>query len=287
MGVLRQRMTEDLKLKGFARSTQESYLYYAQRFANHYAGRSPLRLGEREVRRFLLELVETDVIGPSTQAVCLAALKFLYKVTLRRPEVVAHIPSPRRPVPQPQVLSGSEVEKLLGCIRPLRSRTLCTLLYATGLRIREACGLKPEDIDSQRGLLFVRQGKGRRDRHVTLGERLVVVLRDYWRVTRPSGPYLFPGKVEGTHLSPDAVQRAMRRAAKAAGIRKRVSPRVLRHCFATHLLEMGVDLRIIQVLLGHTDIATTLRYVHVARERLATIKSPFDVLGTPEGKPLG
>jgi site-specific recombinase XerD len=199
---------------------------------------------------------------------------------------VAHIPYPKRGITLPQVLSGSEVLKLLGCITPIRHRTLCTLLYATGLRISEACNLLPADIDAARGLLRVRQGKGRKDREVPVGEKLLGVLREYWRIARPAGPYLFPGEVASKPISRVAVHSAVRKAAQAAHIRKRVSPHTLRHCFATHLLEMGADLRIIQVLLGHARVETTMRYLHVARERLAAIKSPFDVLGTPEGEVL-
>jgi site-specific recombinase XerD len=285
MGLLRERMAEDLKLRGFAPITQTSYLRYAQRFADHY-GRSPLRLGERDVRDFLLHLVKKERVAPSTHVVCLASLKFLYAVTLNRPEVVERIPYPKKPLVLPDVLSGTQVQELLGCVTSIRHRTICTLIYATGLRITEACNLLPADIDAGRGLLRVRQGKGGKDRDVPVGEKLLGVLREYWRIVRPAGPYLFPGGVAGKPISRVAVHSAVRKAAQAAHIRKRVSPHTLRHCFATHLLEMGVDLRIIQVLLGHARIETTMRYLHVARERLAAIKSPFDVLGTPEGEVL-
>jgi site-specific recombinase XerD len=184
------------------------------------------------------------------------------------------------------VLSGSEVRKLLDCVATIHARAVCTLLYATGLRVTEACNLLPSDIDSGRGLLRVRQGKGRKDREVPAGETLLEVLREYWRVVRPAGPYLFPGEVAGKPITRETIHYALRKAAKAAKITKHVSPHTLRHCFATHLLEMGTDLRIIQVLLGHARIETTMRYLHVARERLATVKSPLDVLGTPAGEIL-
>lgn len=285
MGVLRNRMADDLKLRGLAPITQTSYLRYAQRFTDHY-GRSPLKLGEREVRDFLLYMVREQRVSPSTHVVCVASLKFLYGVTLKRPQVVARIPYPKRAFPLPVVLSGSEVHSLLERIGSILHRTICTLMYATGLRVTEACNLLPSDIDSVRGLLRVRQGKGRKDREVPVGEKLLGVLREYWRIARPAAPYLFPGEVHGKPISRVAVHSAMRKAARAARIRKPVSPHTLRHCYATHLLEMGVDLRVIQVLLGHTRVETTMRYLHVARERLATIKSPFDVLGTSEGEVL-
>ena len=285
MGLLRDRMAEDLKLRGFSPITQKSYLRYAQRFVDHY-GRSPLRLGEREVRDFLLHLVREERVAPSTQIVCVASLKFLYDVTLKRPQVVESIPYPKKPLVLPVVLSGSEVRRLLDCIAAVQHRTICVVMYATGLRVTEACNLQPSDIDAGRGLLRVRQGKGRKDRDVPVGEKLLAVLREYWRVVRPAGPYLFPGEVADRPVTRETIHYALRKAARAAKISKRVSPHTLRHCFATHLLEMGTDLRIIQVLLGHARIETTMLYLHVARERLATIKSPLDVLGTPEGEIL-
>lgn len=287
MGLLRDRMIEDMRLRNLSPITQACYLRYTQRFADHYPGLSPLKLGEREVRDFLLHLVRDQGLSASTHGVCLASLRFLYKVTLRRPEVVAQLPAPRRSgLVLPQVLSGSEVQKLLGCITPIRPRTICTLIYATGLRITEARQLLVSDVDSQRGVLHVRQGKGQRDRDLPLGDKLLGVLREYWRIVRPSGPYLFPGDVPGTCFTRTAVRDALWRAARAAGIRRRVYAHMLRHSFATHLLEMGVDVRTIQVLLGHAKISSTLRYLHVARERLAAVKTPFDVLGTPEGAVL-
>jgi integrase/recombinase XerD len=287
MGMLRDRMAQDLQLKRFALITQTSYLRYAQRFVDHYRGRSPLKLGEREVREFLSYLVHHDRVSSSTQGVCVASLKFLYGVTLRRPEVTARIPYPKKPgLVLPTVLTGSEVQKVLGGIHSLRLRTMCTLIYAIGLRVSEAQHLPISAIESKRQVIRIREAKGRRDRDLPISDKLLAVLRDYWRVTRPSGTYLFPGDVPGRPMSRASIALAMRSAARAAQIRKRVTPHTLRHSFATHLLEMGVDLRIIQVMLGHASIKSTLRYLHVAPERLARIKSPFDVLGTPEGDVL-
>jgi site-specific recombinase XerD len=280
-------MAQDLQLKRFAPITQSTYLRFAQRFVDHYRGRSPLKLGEDEVRDFLSHLVQHDRVSSSTQAVCVASLKFLYRVTLRRPEVTARISYPRKPgLVLPTVLTGSEVQKLLDGMGPIRIRTMCTLIYAIGLRVSEAQYLPTSAIESKRQVIRIREAKGRRDRDLPVSDKLLAVLRDYWRITRPRGTYLFPGNVPGQPLSRAAIALAMRNAAKAAHIRKRVTPHTLRHSFATHLLEMGVDLRIIQVMLGHARITSTLRYLHVAPERLARIKSPFDVLGTPEGEVL-
>lgn len=283
MGLLRERMAEDLKLRGLAPITVASYLRYAQRFAEHYAPRSPLRLGEREVKDFLMHMIEGKRVSPSTHVVCLAGIKFLYRVTLRKPEVVAGIPYPRRPAPIPDVLSGTEVQRLLGCISSIRPRMVCTTMYATGLRIAEACRLRPGDIDAQRRLIHVRRGKGGRDRQVPTGEKLVGLLREYWRLARLDGEYVFPGDVAGKPITPKSVWLALHNAARAARIRKRVSPHTLRHSYATHQLERGVNLRTLQVVLGHARIETTLRYLRVLPEHVAGLKSPLDVLGTPEG----
>lgn len=286
MGMLRERMAEDLKLRGLAPITVASYLRYAQRFAEHYAPRSPLRLGEREVRKFLLHMVEEKGVSPSTHVVCLAGIKFLYEVTLRRPEVVKRIPYPKRPVSIPDVLSGSEVQRLLGCITSIRMRLICTTMYATGLRVAEACHLRPGDIDAQRRLIHVRLGKGGRDRQVPMGEKLVGLLREYWRIARPEGEYLFPGDAPGRPISAKSVWLALQTATRAARIRKRVHPHTLRHCYATHQLERGVNLRTLQAVLGHASLETTLRYLRVLPEHVAGLKSPLDVLGTPEGELL-
>lgn len=285
MGLLRQRMSEDLKLRGLAPITSAAYLRYAQRFVDHY-GKSPLELGEREVRDFLLHMVRDEGVSASTHVVCLAGIKFLYGVTLKRPLVVSGIPYPKRSHPLPEVLSGSEVGRLLGCLTSIRVRMVATVMYATGLRVTEACHLGPGDIDAQRGFIHVREGKGRRDRQVPMGEKLVGLLREYWRIRRPEGEYLFPGNVVGKPISREAIALALLQAAKAAHIKKRVTPHTLRHCYATHQLERGVNLRSIQAVLGHAQLETTLRYTRVVPEHLTSVKSPFDVLGTPEGAVL-
>lgn len=286
MGLLRERMAGDLKLRGLAPITVASYLRYAQRFAEHYAPRSPVRLGEREVKDFLLHMIEEKGVSPSTHVVCLAGIKFLYQVTLGRPEVVKGIPYPKRPVPIPDVLSGSEVQRLLGCITSIRMRLVATTMYATGLRVAEACRLRPADIDARRRLIHVHLGKGGRDRQVPMGEKLVGLLREYWRITRPQGEYLFPGDTLGRPISEKSVWLALQGAARAARIRKHVSPHTLRHSYATHQLERGVNLRTLQAVLGHARLETTLRYLRVLPEHVGGLKSPLDVLGTPEGELL-
>ncbi len=286
MGMLREKMRDDLRLKGYCETTRRCYLGSAQRFAEHY-GRSPATMGEQEVREFLLHLVKRKGLGPAGQVMHVAALKFLYRVTLRRPEEVEKIPFPRVPKRLPDILTGSEVERLLGCITSIKYRAVCSLTYAAGLRISEACSLRPADIDSGRGLIHVREGKGRKAREVTLSERLLQQLREYWRITKPQGEWLFPSaRSPQKHVPGRTVLRALHRAAKAARLKRKVTLHLLRHTFATHLLESGVDLRTIQLLLGHSSFQSTERYAQVQAEHLRRVTSPFDLLDKPEGRIL-
>jgi len=285
MGRLRDRMADDLKLAGYAVTTIRLYLHYATKFAEHF-GRSPASMGESEVRTYLLHLLEVRKFAHSTYRQCYAALKFLYTVTLRRPFEVEAIPRPRGTATVlPDILSGSEVQALLRSIRELKYRTVAMLTYAAGLRISEACRLRVADIDSKRMLIHVHQGKRAKDRYVMLSERLLTALRVWWQVDRPRD-YLFPGTSEDGHLRPDSVRDALHHAAKRAGITKRVTPHVLRHSFATHLLETGTDLRIIQALLGHQTLYMTARYSHVSTRHIQSVRSPLDLLGTPQGRIL-
>jgi len=279
-------MIEDLRLRGCAPSTCRSYLGYVRAFAAYHR-RSPEQLGEPEIREFLLDS-ERKKASASTRIVCACALKFLYRVTLDRPELAERIPRPRRVAQRlPDVLTGTEVERILGSIESLKHRAIVMTAYGAGLRVSEVCALRVEDIDSQRMVIHVRQGKGKRDRFVMLPERVLHALREYWRKERPKRPFLFPGDLPGRCISISAVQKGLTRAAKKAGLTKRVSPHVLRHSFATHLLELGTDLRVIQTLLGHGSISTTLRYTRVSGVHLRKTPSPLDVLGTPKQKPIG
>ena len=179
------------------------------------------------------------------------------------------------------------MERLLGCVTSIKYRAVCSLTYAAGLRISEACSLRPADIDSGRGLIHVREGKGRKDREVTLSERLLQQLREYWRITRPQSEWLFPSaRSPQKHVPGRTVLKALQRAAKAARLKKKVTLHLLRHTFATHLLESGVDLRTIQLLLGHSSFHSTERYTRVQAEHLRRVTSPFDLLDKPEGRIL-
>jgi len=285
MGQLRDQMAADLKLKGYAETTQKEYLLRAKHFARHFM-RSPGQMGTGEVRDFLLHQLEVRQVSAATHHMYVAALKFLYGTTLKRPEVMADIPWPKRPTTLPEILSGQEFEQLFAAIRSIKLLAILMTTYAGGLRVCETCELEPRDIDSDRMLLHVRQGKGKKDRYVMLCERLLVVLRTYYKVVRPSGPKLFPGKVAGRAITSDGVRYGLRKAVAAAGIKKRVTVHSLRHGFATHLLESGTDIRVIQALLGHSSIQTTSRYTKVSTQHIHRTQSPLELLGTDKGRRL-
>jgi site-specific recombinase XerD len=284
--MLRERMLDDLRLKGYREITQSCYLRCVQRFADYHR-RSPAVMGEREIRDFLLHLVEEKGLAPATHCMHVAALKFFYRVTLRRPQEVETIPYPRVPKRLPDILTGTEVERLLSCVTSIKYRAICSVAYAAGLRISEVCALRAADIDSGRGLIHVREGKGGKAREVMLSERLLGLLREYWRIVRPPDEWLFPSNGSAhRHVHDRTVRTALYQAARAARLKKRVTPHLLRHTFATHLLETGVDMRTIQLLLGHSSFKSTQRYARVQAEYLRRVKSPLDLLGKPEGEVL-
>lgn len=286
MSVLRERMEADLKLRNFRPSTQVAYVNCVRRLARYFKS-SPAGLEEDDVRKFLLHLREEEGLSPSTLKVYVAALKFFYTVTVYRPEVVRPFCVPKVPSKVPVVLSGSEVEALFGAIHSLKYRGILMATYGAGLRVSEACGLQVSDIDSKRMMLRVSDGKGGKQRYVMLSQRLLQILREYWRAERPEGLYLFPGQLPDKPVSPASVRAVLKQAVKDCGIEKPVTPHVLRHSFASHLLETGTDIRTIQVLLGHSSIRTTQGYTHVSARHIARTTSPLDVLGTKEGEVLG
>lgn len=278
------QMEAEMKLRNFSERTQREYLRVVRVFSAHF-GKPPEQLGTEQVREYLLDVRNRR--APSTLKVYRAALRFFYESALGRPEVVAPIGSPKVPRKLPQVLSGTEVEALLAAIRSLKYRTLVMTTYAAGLRVSEACQLEPRDIDSSRMLLHVRHGKGGRNRFLMLSQRLLESLRAYWRAERPRGRFLFPSSHADRAISPNSVRWVIKKALREAGLRKPVTPHILRHSFATHLLETGTDIRTIQVLLGHRTIRTTQIYTQVSQSVVARTKSPLDVLSTKEGRVLG
>lgn len=283
MTRLRDRMKQDLELGGYARGTTQQYLAAAAHFAAYFK-RPPERLGQPEVRRYVEHLVEKRKLGASALKIHLAGIRFLYARTLGRPAVVAWMSWPRQPAKLPVVLSRGEVEALLAAMSNPMFRAVAMVMYGAGLRISEACALEVTDIDAGREVIHVRLGKGKRERYVMLGKVLLLALRTYWAATRPPLPYLFPGDDPRIPVTPDRVRRALRSAVEACALRKRVTPHVLRHSFATHLLEAGTDVRVIQALLGHASIRTTMRYTQVSRAHLAKTKSPLDLPAAPARK---
>ena len=283
MSPLRQRMTEDLRVRNYALKTQQIYLDHAARFAQHF-GRSPDLLGAEEIRSYQLHLIEKGVSWSQfNQAIC--ALRFLYRVTLKRTWALEQIPFPKQQKRLPVVLSTEEVTRFLQAVPNRKHRLVLRTIYATGLRVSEVTHLRVHDVDSARMLIRVHQGKGRKDRQVMLSPVLLEELRRYWRFARPRH-WLFPGEEPTQPLSISAVQRVCQKARQAAGLSKAASPHTLRHSFATHLLESGADLRLIQTLLGHGSVQTTERYTHVAVHRIAATASPLDRLPREEDRVL-
>jgi len=277
MGKLHDRMQEDLLLKAYSPHTQRAYLGCARHFARHYL-RSPEEMGEQEIRDFLLHLARDRKASPATLSMYVNALKFLYNVTLKRPEAVQGLAYPKRAKTLPVILSPAEVLRILAAIRSLKHKAIVATAYAAGLRISEVCALRVSDIDSQRRRIHVRAGKGKKDRYVMLGESLLDLLRQYYRKARPQGAYLFPGYKPQRPICTNAVRQVLRQVIREIGLTKRVTMHTLRHCFATHLLEAGTDTRILQVLLGHSSIRTTLRYTHITDRLVQNLVSPLDMI---------
>jgi site-specific recombinase XerD len=278
MTPLRQRFLHDLQLRNYSPRTVETYLQHVARFARHF-NRSPEHLGAEEIRSYQLYLLHERHASWSVfnQAVC--ALRFLYRTTLRAAFGVDMIPYGKKPRALPAVLSRAEVAQLLALVRQPLERLILQTTYACGLRASEVLNLRVADIDSGRMLLWVRHGKGGKDRGVPLSPALLEALRAHWRQRRPA-TWLFPGQTPSGRRSLEALQRVCRRAVRAAGFTKKVSLHTLRHSYATHLLEAGVDLVTIQRLLGHRDLQTTARYTHVTAPRLAGLPGLLE--GLPE-----
>jgi integrase/recombinase XerD len=279
MTPLRQRMLEDMQLRNLTPETQRNYVHHVAAFAKFFQ-QSPELLDLEAVREYQLYLLQQRHLSPETVNQYISSVKFLYQVTLEMPWTNEYFPRIRRPHKLPVVLSQEEVLAFFDHIPSLKYRAALMTAYGAGLRVSEVVALKIGDLDSQRMLLRVQQGKGQKDRYAMLSPRLWDVLRRYWRAVRPK-EYLFPAWRLGHHLSPESLQLACREAAAQAGIRKRVTVHTLRHSFATHLLENGTDTRIIQVLLGHSRIDTTARYAAVSPQVVAATVSPLDKLGQP------
>jgi len=273
---LRRRMVEDMTLRNFDPRTQQAYIR-SVRTCCRYCDRAAGELTFEDVRRYQLHLTQSGLAPASINGV-MVALRFFFRVTLKRPEAVDYIPIVRQPQRLPVVLTPDEVARLLQAAPGLKWRTALSVAYGAGLRAAEVVGLKVGDIDSQRMRIRVEQGKGRRDRDALLSPHLLAALRNWWKVARPP-VWLFPNRLTAFNaVTPRSLNRAFHVAVRTAGIRKPVCLHTLRHCFATHLLEQNVDVRVIQVLLGHKKLETTSVYTHVAAKTLDGIDSPLDLL---------
>lgn len=280
MTPLRQRMTEDMQVRNLALNTQTSYVQQVSLFARYF-NKSPEQLGSEDIRAYQVYLTNERKLAPGSVLIAVAALRFLYKVSLKKDWPFADvIPAPKKPQALPVVLSPEEVLQFLGCVRGIKHRAILSTCYAAGLRISEAVCLLPTDIDSQRMVVRVQQGKGQKDRYVMLSPKLLEILRSWWRVEKPK-QWLFPGDIPGRHISRDAVGQACEKAHHLSGIRKPITPHSLRHAFAVHLLESGTDVRTIQLLLGHRSLATTARYLRIATNKVCSTSSPLDLLPRP------
>jgi len=276
MTPLRLRMVEDMRVRNLSPNTQRAYVEHVARFARYF-GKSPERLGPEDVRTYQVYLTRQKQASSSSlvQAVC--ALRFLYRLTLGKEWTIRYIPTPKKEKKLPVVPSQDEVSRLFENLPNLKHRAILMTAYATGFLVSEVVSLRVADIDSRRMMIRVEQGKGRKDRYVMLSPNLLELLRAYWKVARPSD-YLFPGQKPGRHITQKRVLQVCVKAGVLAGLSKRVTVRALRHAFATHLLEAGANIRIIQLLLGHRSLQTTARYTHVASSTVCSTASPLDLL---------
>jgi len=278
---LRRRLIEDMAIRRLDPKTQQQYIRHVKKFAD-FVGRSAEKATPEDVRRYQVWLASIGTTVGTVNAGA-SALRFFFKVTLKRPDLAEEIVSTREPRRLPVVLSPEEVGRLLASTTNIKHRAILSLAYATGLRSSEVVSLKLTDIDRDRMVIRVEQGKGKKDRYVILSPSLLEILREWWRAARKKGwmapgqPWLFPG-YRGRHMSARQLHRLVRLAATRAGITKRVGVHTLRHCFATHLLEQKTDIRVIQVLLGHKKLDTTALYTRVAISTIGQVTSPLDFL---------
>jgi integrase/recombinase XerD len=279
MTTLRKRMLEELQRRNFSSETIRAYVFAVKDFAAYF-GKRPDQLDQEYLRQYQLHLLNDRKLAVETISGRIAALRFFFVKVLHRPYREIDLVYPKRPERLPVILSEEEVARLIESASTSYHRVILMTLYGTGLRREELCRLKVTDVDSQRMVIHVRQGKGNKDRDVTLSPRLLEVLRAYWKWRKPQ-TYLFPSPYRSRTERPidsKTVWHAVRKAAQRAGIQKKVSPHLLRHSWATHLLERGTDLKTIQMLLGHFDLEATTIYLHLSQRHLQAVNNPIDAL---------
>jgi len=276
MGILRDRMIEEMKLRNFSPATQKSYLYAVTRLAKYYR-RPPDQLDKEQIRAYLVHLTVEKKLSPNTMTGQISGLRFFYNETLGWDETKLFIPPRKKSSPLPEVFSPSEVLRVIDGARGLKQRVLLMTAYSAGLRVGELVSLKITDIDAARMTIRVKQGKGGKDRYAILSHNLLTELRTYWKRYRPS-IWLFPNRAKNGPLSRNEAWHIFNQAKKRAGFKKGRGIHTLRACFATHLLEAGVDLRSIQFLLGHSSILSTQRYLRLQPQNRGSTVSPLDLL---------
>jgi site-specific recombinase XerD len=273
-------MIKEMTIRGFSPRTQEAYLSAVAGLAKHYR-QSPDKITKGMIREYLLYLIQERKLAWDSCNVAVSGIRFFYTHTLGRKSVSLSIPPRKKVRKLPEILSAEELESLFAALSNQKHRTLLMTTYSAGLRLSEVVHLRITDIDSKRMMIRVQQGKGRRDRYTILSKRLLTELRAYWRMYRPP-VWLFYGAKKNQPLSERSAQAVYYRAKNKAGITKGKGIHTLRHCFATHLLEAGVNLRTIQMLMGHTSILTTMTYLQVTRKQISSTQSPLDLLEIPE-----
>ncbi len=276
MGVLRTRMLEEMRLRNFAPTTQKAYLYAVTKLAQYYR-RPPDQLDKEEIRSYLLYLITERKLSPDTMTMLNSGLRFFYNETLGWDETKLFIPPRRKSSSLPEVFSPDEVVRIIEATRGVKQRVLLMTAYSVGVRVSELVNLKPANISSERMMIRVEQGKGQKDRYTILSNNLLVELRWYWKRYRPR-VWLFPNRTKNGPLSKNQAWRIYDQAKKRAGLKGGRGINTLRACFATHLLEAGVDMRTIQLLMGHSSILSTQRYLRLRQQTLGSTVSPLDLL---------
>lgn len=280
MSPLREKMIKEMKIRRFAENTQRAYITAVAQLANFYQ-KSPALLNHEQVQEYLLHLSEKRKLEWSSCNVAASAIRFFYNETLNDHNVRFTIPPRKMQAKLPHILSHEELERLFNAESNVKHRSMLMATYAAGLRVSELVRLKPIHIESDRMLIRIEQGKGNKDRYTILSKRLLSELRNYWKVYRPK-IWLFPSKNTNKQMSTKNAWRVYDKARRKAGLQRGKGIHTLRHCFATHLLESGVDLRTIQTMMGHGSIKTTMIYLQISRKRLTSIKSPFDLIDYPD-----